>query len=74
MKHPPFCGDPASAPQRKWDDQAGAQNLAARIRQAWKVAGHDVPVVVLETQPGHADTLYCVRMPTLVNGLPARVG
>ena len=72
MRHPPFCGDPAAAPQRKWDDATGAQKLAARIRAAWLAAGHDVPVHVIETVPGHPETLYAVRMPTLVNGLPAR--
>ena len=73
MKHPPFNAEAAARPQRQWDTMEGAQRLAARIRAAWKAAGHDVPVVVLETVPGHPDTLYCVRMPTLVNGLPARL-
>ncbi len=70
MKVPPFANAPASAPQRRWDDREGAQRLAAIIRRAWHDAGHDVPVEVIETQPGHPDTLYTVRMPTLINGLP----
>ena len=74
MKHPPFNGNPAAAPQRRWDDAAGAQKLAAIIRAARAKAGHDVQVIVLETMPGPPDTLYTVRMPMLINGLPARVG
>lgn len=72
MRHPRWCGDPADRPQRQWDTAEGAQKLAARIRAAWAAAGHDVPVVVLETNPGHPETLWCVRMPTLINGLPHR--
>jgi hypothetical protein len=74
MTHPPFNGYAAPRPQREWDTKDGAHRLAAIIRGAWADVGHDVPVVIVETNPGHPETHYSVRMPTLVNGLPAGRG
>ena len=68
MRIPPFRPGPASG--RDFCTLAGAQKLAAMIRAAWRDVGHDVPVQIVETVPGHPHTLYAVRMPTLIGGLP----
>lgn len=53
----------------------GAERLAAMIRAAWRDAGHDVETVVQISSRGRDGTsLWAVRMPGLVNGLPVRSG
>jgi hypothetical protein len=69
VKVPPFRSAPA-AMLRDYTTQEGAYVLAGMISAAWTKAGHDVRVDVVPVQPGHPNTSWTVRMPTLVNGLP----
>lgn len=73
MRHPPFARGPASG--RDYCDKDGARALAAMIRAAWTSCGYDVEVVVERGyNTGSDDVLHVVRMPTLINGLPAKIG
>lgn len=72
MKVPPFRSAPAKF-ARDYMTQEGAHALAGMIRDAWAKAGHDVPVIVVQTMTRCRNgdgAVYTVAMPTLRNGLP----
>lgn len=49
----------------------GANELARRIKEAWKKVGYDInPVVEKAPELGSHIMSYVVRIPDLVNGLP----
>lgn len=53
----------------------GAEVLAAKMKAAWRRAGHDVEAIVEPCNLGTADdphVIFTVRTPGLVNGLPVR--
>ena len=71
MRHPPFNPGPVKG-ATDFCTLAGAQRLAALIREAWARCGHDVLIKIEPSMPGHKNTTYAIRLPGLVNGLPTR--
>ena len=71
MRHPPFKPGPVKG-ATDFCTLAGAQRLAALIRDAWAACGHDVLVEIEPSMLGYKLTTYAIRLPALVNGLPTR--
>jgi hypothetical protein len=74
MRHPPFKVGPAKG-ATNWSSKEGAERLAATIRAAWRAVGVEVETVIEPLQIGpttHRESVFCVRLPGLVNGLPTR--
>ena len=65
--HPPFRDSAGPVPENATEYDL-AHRHAGMIREAWARAGHEIEVRVVEHHGA-----YLVRMPGLVNGLPARV-
>lgn len=65
-RHPAWFGGPVTVNEREPEGER-AHRHARMIREAWARCGHDIEVVVISEggQPA-------VRIPGLVNGLPAR--
>lgn len=72
MKHPPFnAGPAASRGLEDFGSEHGARKLAHMISEAWRSVGVDVRAVVEGTaRSTDGRTVYSVRMPDLINGLP----
>lgn len=75
--HPPFklvASAQHGEPVCDFTSKAGANRLAALIREAWAAIGHDVQPEVqpLRSTLSEWDGQYVVRLPQLVNGLVAR--
>lgn len=66
-RHPPFHAGPVTVDDRETETDR-AHRLARIIREAWAKCGHDIEVRVV-SHAGHP----VVRIPGLINGLPARV-
>lgn len=74
MKHPPFVGQTERSGS-DYLDEDGAYRLAALIRAAWASVGHDVECRIVQVIKGQSSakasgSVWAVRMPSLVNGLP----
>lgn len=78
-KHPPFYSDgPGYAAAGEWMTEEGAHALAKRISAAWAKCGITMRTEVVEcgtikhAPKGMGVKLWTVRMPTMLNGLPAK--
>jgi hypothetical protein len=78
-RHPPFYSDgPGYAAAGEWMTEQGAHALAARIAAAWAKCGVTMRTEVVEcgrinhAPKGTGNAIYTVRMPTMLNGLPAK--
>ena len=73
MKHPPLVSR-RQVTVRECLDEEGAQRLAQKIRDAWARCGVNVETQIVQVTPKtvRADPVFGVRLPGLINGLPAR--
>lgn len=74
MTHPPFCAGPAES-VTDYMTKEGAHKLAALIRAAWARVGVPIETEIAELplRRSRDRSVFVVRMPGLVNGLPARM-
>ena len=70
MKIPPILSQDGKRKIPDYGTRQGAEALAAIAHAAWLKAGHDVPVEVVEGTPGHPESRWILRFPTLVDGVP----
>jgi hypothetical protein len=74
MNAPPFNPGPApSGGREEYGTQDGARRLAHMIAEAWRKVGVQIqPEIEGTARSSDGRTVYSVRLPQLVNGLPRR--